>query len=84
MELFDTQFVYLGRVLLVSGLKMLVVSKQPLPVSGELTTILRPFSEHLPQKQNKNQIMNVHTKQNSFCLIWSSITCVSPEKANLL
>ena len=66
MELFDTHFVYIGQVLLVSGLKMLVTS-HGYYISGKIATVPRLFSEHLFQLQNKHQIVNVHTKWN--CLI---------------
>ena len=41
--------------------------KQPIRISGKLTTIPWLFSEHSLQNENKHQITNVHTKWN--CLI---------------
>ena len=67
MELFDTDFVYLGEALLILGLKMLVTSDRYIYISGKIMTVPRLFSEHLLQNENKHQIMNVHTKWN--CLI---------------
>ena len=66
MELFDTYFVWFGQVLAVSGKKTLVISHR-CDISGKITTVLRLFSEHLLQDENKHQIMNVQTKWN--CLI---------------
>ena len=67
MELFDTYFVWIGQVLAVSGMKMLVIIKSPMCISGKITTVPRLFSEYLLQDENKHQIMNVQTKWN--CLI---------------
>ena len=64
MELFDTHFVYYGHVLLVSGLKVLVVTGRS---SGKITTTPRLVSIHLIKNENKHLIVNVHTKWN--CLI---------------
>ena len=63
MELFDTHFVFIGQVLLVSGLQLQVMDT----ISGKIATVPRLVSEHLFQNENKCQIMNVQTKWN--CLI---------------
>ena len=47
--------------------KMLVLANWPIMTSGKITTAPRLVSEHLIKKENKHQIMNVHTKWN--CLI---------------
>ena len=44
-----------------------VSHKSSMCISGKITTISRLFSEHLTQNENKDEIMNVHTKWN--CLI---------------
>ena len=66
MELFDTDFVWFGQVLAVSGKKN-VSHKSPMCIGGKITTVPKLFSEHLLQDENKHQIMNVQTKWN--CLI---------------
>ena len=82
MEPFDTWF---GQVLAVSGMKTYVSHKStiiktlvmlsPIRISGKITTVLRLFSEHFTQNENKHQIMNVHTKWNCLVTILSSISC---------
>ena len=66
MELFDTQFVWFGQVLPVSGMKLLATSNRYI---GKVTTIpIDSFwNTYIFQNENKHQIMNVHTKWN--CLI---------------
>ena len=60
-----------------------VSSNWPIMTSGKITTAPRLVSEHLIKKENKHQIMNVHTKWNCpFCLVWSCITCFSPENVS--
>ena len=73
MELFDTHFVWVGQVLLVSGLKMLVVRKSMLHVSGKITTVPQLFSRNSPSPNGKHQIVNVHTKWNCLIPILSSL-----------
>ena len=61
MELFGTLFVKLGQLLTVSGQKTLAIQET---ISDKITTVPRLLSEHSLQKENKHQIMNVHTKIN--------------------
>ena len=44
-----------------------VSDKEPIRISGKITTVPIPITEHSLQNENKHQIMNVHTKRN--CLI---------------
>ena len=62
MELFDTYFVQFGQLLDVSDQKTLAISNRY--ICGKITTVPRLFSEHSLKNENKDQIMNVHTKQN--------------------
>ena len=53
--------------------------------SGKITTAPRLVSEYLIKKENKHQIMNVHTKWNCLipiCPVWSCITCFSSENVS--
>ena len=42
-------------------------------ISGKITTAPRLVSEHLIKKENKYQIMNIHTKWNCLIPILSSL-----------
>ena len=72
MELFDTYFAWFSQILAVSGMKTLVISHR-LCISGKITTVPRLFSEHSLQNDNKQQIMNVHTKWNCLKPIFSGL-----------
>ena len=72
MELFDTNFVYFGQVLVVSGLRTLIQVTY-MYLSGKITTVPRLFSEHSLQNENKHQIMKVHIQWNSLIPILSSL-----------
>ena len=66
MELFDTFFVCFVQVLVVSVTDVY-------KCHGKITTAPRLFSEHLLQDENKDQIMNVHTKWNCVIPILSGL-----------
>ena len=77
MELFYTNLVWFGQGLAVSGKKTFMVEnvrhKSLMCISSKITTIPRLFSEHLLQNENKDQIMNVHTKWNCLLPILSGL-----------
>ena len=50
----------------------IVRDKEPIHISGKITTVPGLFSEHQLQDKNKRQIMNVHTKKNCLILIMFS------------